>query len=150
MKMDGQIRVKTDGLHARIYNDLKNVVVGDFHQLFFVCTCLGYKFKKSKPLGKSRNDRFWSNTIEPREWACFYSMVLEENNNDFNTIQDDKVVLSRIEEYANGGMELLINEFLNDYLLPNANEPQLDPGYSKELPKNFLHFIFEQIDADTN
>src|SRR5665647_1979089 len=98
MKMDGQIRVKTDGRYSRIYNDLKNVVVGDFHELFFVCACLGYKHKQTKPLATMRDDRFWSNTMNPREWACYYAMLLEENNMDFIAIQDDKSVIARVEE----------------------------------------------------
>lgn len=146
MRMDGQIRVKTDGRYSRIYNDLKNVVVGDFHELFFTCACLGYKHKKRRPLGKAREDRFWSNTINPREWACYYAMVLEENDMDFRAVQDDKAVIARVEEYANAGMEILRDQFLHDYLTSNKEEPQIDPSCSKELAKNFLHFVFEQTD----
>lgn len=145
MKMDTQIRVKTDARYARIYNDLKNVAVGDFHELFFLCACLGYRNGKRLSLGKARDDRFWSSTISAREWACYYAMFLEEHGMDFTSIQDDKIVVGRMEEYANSGMEVLLNEFLNDYV-SNKEEPQLDAGYSKELPKNFLHFIFEHID----
>lgn len=148
MKMDGQIRVRTDGRYGRLYNDLKNVVVGDFHELFFVCACLGFKHSKTKALGKARDDRFWSSTIGPREWACYYAMLLEENKMDFLSIQDDKAVMSRVEEYANAGMDILMEEFLADYVITNGGELQLDPGYSKELPKHFLHFVFEQIDAE--
>lgn len=150
MKMDGQIRVKTEGRYKRLYNDLKNVVVGDSHELFFVCACLGYKSNKSKPIGGSRDDRdrFWSNTINPREWACYYAMLLEQNGMDFLAIQDDKSVMAKIEEYANAGMDILVRDFLNDYTITNGGELQLDPGCSKELPKQFLHFVFEQIDTD--
>jgi len=148
MKMDGQIRVKTDGHYGRLYNDLKNVVVGDFHELFFVCASLGFQHGKTKPLGKARDDRFWSNTINPREWACYYAMLLEENNMDYLAIQDDKAVMSRIEQYANAGMDILMEDFLSDYVITNGGELQLDPGCSKELPKHFLHFVFEQIDAE--
>ena len=74
-------------------------------------------------------------------------MLLEKNNMDFLVIQDDKSVIASVEEYANAGMEILIQEFLGDYLIGNANEQQLDPGFSKELPKQFLHFIFEQVDT---
>lgn len=148
MKMDGEIRVKTDARYGRLYNDLKNIVVGDFHELFFVCACLGFKNRRSKPLGKSREDRFWSRTINPREWSCYYAMILEENQIDFRIIQDDKAVISRIEEYANAGMEILIEQFLGDYLITTESQRQLDPGYSKELPKHFLHFLFEQIDEE--
>lgn len=149
MKMDGQIRVKIDSCYGQLYNDLKNnVVVGDFHELFFVCACLGYKHGKSKPLGKSGEDKFWSSTISPREWACYYAMLLEENEMDFLKIQDDKAVMSRIEEYANAGMEILIEEFLGDYVIASGSELQLDPGYNRELPKHFLHFLFDLFEQN--
>jgi hypothetical protein len=149
MKMDGEIRVKTEGKYGSLYNDLKNLVVGDFHEIFFVCACLGIKNQKSKALGKDKEDRFWSKTINPREWACYYAAVLEENNMDFNAIQDDKREITRIEEYANAGMELLIDCFLKDYLLQNSNGFQLDSGVSQEISKEFLHFIFDQVELTT-
>ena len=74
MKMDGQIRVKTESRYSTIYIELKNLVVGDFHELFFVCACLGYKHKKSKPLEK-KDDRFWSNTINPVEMGMLLCYV---------------------------------------------------------------------------
>lgn len=150
MKMDREIRVKTEGRYKRLYNDLKNVVVGDSHELFFVCACLGYKNKRSKPLGGSRDDRdrFYSSTINPREWACYYAMLLEQNGMDFLAIQDDKSVIAKIEEYANAGIDILMQDFLGDYTITNGGELQLDPGCSKELSKQFLHFVFEQIDTD--
>lgn len=147
MKMDGQIRVKTDGRHARLYNDLKNTAVGEFHELFFVCACIGYKERQRKPIDRSGGDRFWSNTIPPREWACYYAMVLSDNGMDFASIQDDRAVLGVIEEYANAGMQLLIAEFLSDYLIAADTEPQLDPAASRELPKHLLHHVYERIDA---
>lgn len=150
MKMDGQIRVETDGRYSKLYNDLKNVVVGDFHELFFVCACLGYKHKKSKPLGKTHEARFWSNTVNPREWACYYAMLLEENDMNFTAIQDDKAVIARIEEYANAGMEILLDQFLSDYIVKSKEESQMDPGASKELPKTFLHFVFDQAGSQTD
>ena len=149
MKMDSQIRVKTDGQYGRLYNDLKNTAVGDFHELFFVCACIGYKERKRKPLDTSRGDRerFWSNTILPREWACYYAMVIADNQMDFASIQEDKAVLGAIEEYANAGMEILIKRFLSDYLINVNTEPQLDSAASRELPKHLLHYVYEQIDA---
>lgn len=143
---DTQIRVKTAVRYGRIYNDLKNLVIDDFHELFFVCACLGYKHKVATPLGKTGEQKIPSHTISTREWACYYAMLLEENDMDFLAIQDDKLVIARIEEYANAGMEILTEEFLGDYLISSAGQQQLDPGCSKELPKQFLHYIFEQID----
>ncbi len=73
------------------------------HELFFLCVCLGYKTKTRKPLGKNGDGRFWSRTITPDEWTCYYAMMIEVNNMDFHSITDDKKVLFCMEEYANGG-----------------------------------------------
>lgn len=150
MNMDGQIRVKTDARYKELYNNMKNsLVVGDFHELFFVCACIGYSKGLRKPIAKG-DDRFWSRTITPTEWACYYAMLLEQNDYDFSVIMDDKEVLMVIEEYANAGMEVIIDGFLSSYLLPSSKgkEPQLDPSCSKTLPKDFLHYILEQSEAN--
>lgn len=145
MNMSSEIRVRTEDLHRGLYNDLKNLAVGDMHELFSLCVFMAYKKQKSKTL-KNKEDRFWSKTFSPEEWACFYSIILEENDMDMSTIQDDRKVLQRIEEYANAGMELLIDGLLSDHLTKSINnELRIDKGFSKELPKNFLYYIANSI-----
>ena len=147
MNMSGRIRVRSDGKYRNLYNDLKNLVVGDFHELFFLCACLGFKKSTAKPLGRAKEDRFWSDTITPDEYACYYSMLIEADNMNYSGIQDDKVVLSKIEEYANAGMEILIEELLCNYLADGSEaEPRLDTSSLQELPKMFLHYVFERAD----
>lgn len=145
MNMSTEVRVRTDEKYRGLYNDLKNLAVGDMHELFFLCTCIAYKNKKRKPLGKDKEDRFWSRTFTDAEWTCFYSMILEENNVDFSVVQDDKKVIEVMEEYANAGMEILLDEFLSDYLAGSSGEPRLDKSHSHELPKTILYFIRQQI-----
>lgn len=150
MKMDGNIRVATEAKYKELFNNMKsNGVVDDFHELFFLCASIGYR-KSSKTPIKRRDDRFWSKTISPREWACYYAMVLEKNAFDYEKVSEDKDVLAIIEGYANAGMDILIKDFLGDYLLPSSRstDPQLDPTCCKELPKNFVHFIFEQSESE--
>lgn len=150
MNMDGQIRVFTDAKYKELYNNMKSRgVVEDFHELFFVCACIGYRKKKRVPLDK-REERFWSRTITPKEWACYYAMLLELNGNNFNVITDDKQVIATIQEFANGGMEVLIQDFLGNYLLPGQRDgdPQLDPQCTDELPKHFVHHIFEEAESE--
>ena len=143
MSMDTQIRVRTDARHAQLYNDLRNFVVGEFHELFFVCACLGYQAGKASPISKP-GDRFWSSTIAPREWSTYYAMALEVADFDYQALSDDKKVVALVEQYANAGMEVLLHEFLGEYLLPGSREtPQLDVHGSSELPKHFLHFLYD-------
>ncbi len=145
MNMDSDIRVKTDRQYRTLYNELKNFAFGDMHELFFLCVCLGYKNNKRKTLGKSGDDRFWSRTIVPDEWACYYAIMIESNDMDFHSILDDKKVIACMEEYANAGMEILMEEVLSMYVINNSDEPSLDPSNSKELPKILLSFIYEQL-----
>ena len=150
MKMDGQIRVRTKKEHGQLYNDLKGIACTDFHELFFVCACLGYKNGAKKPLGKSGEERFWSRTITPPEWSCFYAMLLRDTlpNMDYSVVKDDKEVLSQIEQYANAGIEILAEKFLGDYLVKNTREPRLDPTTADELTKSFLYFVWDQAELE--
>ncbi len=150
MRMDGEVRVATETKHKGLYNDLKKYrAINDFHELFYVCACLGFKRGKHKIVNKP-DDRFRSYTLTQREWATYYAMTLANNNFEFDKISNDKSVLSFIEGYANAGMDILIDEFLGDYLLHSSksSDPQLDPAFCKELPKQFLHFIFEQSESE--
>lgn len=150
MKMDGDIRVKVSDRYGKLYGDLKNLVAGDSHELFFLCACLAHKRDKHKPLGKTGSEKFWSRTITPREWSCYYAMALADKQMDFTAVQDDEKVISHMEGYANAGMELLIDEFLHDFLLGKSQEPELDPTISKDLPNTFLYFFFDQVSDDTD
>lgn len=146
MNMSGDIRVRTDKKYRDIYNDLKNLAVGDMHELFFICVCLGYKANKIKPLVSNGEERFWSRTITPEEYACYYAMVLEKNNMDLSSTRDDKLVIAEMEKYANSGMEILFEDFLNEYC---SAEYKLNGAYSKELPRTLLHFIYERLQQQT-
>jgi hypothetical protein len=65
---------------------------------------------------------------------------------DLEAIKDDKAVLMEMEKYANAGMEILLEEFLSDYLMKNKTELKLNPADSKELPKALLHFVYERLE----
>ena len=112
MSMSGEIRVRTESKYKNLYNDMRNFALGDMHEFFFLCACLGYKAGKPKELGSGAEDRFWSKTFTPDEYACFYAMILEKKDMELSSIADDKVVIAEMEKYANAGMEILIDDFL--------------------------------------
>jgi len=145
MNMDTNIGVKTDRRYRSLYNELKNFAFGDMHELFFLCVCLGYINNIQKPLEKNGDARFWSRTITPDEWTCYYAIMIESNEMNFHSIMDDKKVIACMEEYANAGMEILIDEILSMYITGNSDEPSIDRSNSKELPKVLLSFIHQQL-----
>jgi len=145
MKMTGDLRVRTDKKYKDLYNDLKGLAFTEFHEIFFLCVCLGFKQHQRKDLGKTGDERFFSRTITPQEYSTYYALVMSENNMDFASIANDADVIRIMEEYANGGMDILINDFLNDYLREGL---RIDRSSAKELPKEILHFIDEKIQSN--
>lgn len=144
MNMAGDIRVRTDRRHRTLYNDFRNFVAKEMHEIFFLCACLGYRSGKRKALGKNGDDRFWSSTITPEEYASYYAMLIELNEMDFSAISEDKAVIASMEEYANGGMDILLEDILADYILDQGEDLRLDPSCSKELPKVLLAYVYEK------
>lgn len=143
MKRDERRRIRTSKQHGKLYTELKGILVQEFHELFFLSVCVGYRNDCPAPLGKSGEDRFWSDTITPEEWSTYHSMILARNNMDFGTIQDDNSVIAKIEEYAHGGMLFLIENVLNGFLLEKDGEYILDKTVAKDLPRRVMQFVFE-------
>jgi hypothetical protein len=146
--MSEALRVKTEAKYRQLYNDLKNFIVGDFHELFFICACLGYAHNRRKALEGERSDqeRFWSDTITPKEWSCYKAIIFRENDYNIKSIQDEREILNIMEEYANGGICILIEQFLKDFVIQENGLIRLDQSLSKELPKHFLYYLYNKID----
>ena len=143
MNMSGDIRVRTDVHYKGIYSDFKNFIVKDMHEIFFLCACLGFREGKRKPLGRDGDDRFFSYTFTPEEYANFYAMAIATDGMNFLAIEDDKKVIAEMEEYANAGMEILTRDLLADYLVEKDGCLSLVPGCS-ELPKVIMAYIFDK------
>jgi hypothetical protein len=146
MTMDTNIRVKASRQHGGIYKQLTGLAVGDSHELFFLCACLGYRRGKATPLGRDGEDRFWSSTIKPEEWNCYYAMLLAEADMDFSQVQDDKKVIGRMEQYADAGMEILLAECLKDVVIRTGGELTIDTGAAKEVACDILQYLTDQVD----
>lgn len=143
MKMDGDIRVRTSRDHQQLYNDLKGLLVREFHELFFLTACLGFRNGRHTTLGKSAEERFWSRTITPDEWSTYYALVLTQSGMDFSAVKDDKAVIAAIEEYAHGGMLYFIENTLHGYLIDKDGVLFVDKSVSPDLPRRVMSELFD-------
>lgn len=143
MSMSTDLRVKVNKDYSNLYTDWKNYVCLEMHELFFLCACLGYNAQKKIALGKNAEPKFWSGTITPEEWSCFYAMLLKDNNMNPTSIMSDKDVMVEIEGYANGGMEILLDKLLSDFTIGEADCLRIDKNGSKDLAKSILAYISE-------
>lgn len=142
MNMSSGIRVRTDRKLKRLFGELCDVVFPQkMHELFFLCACVGYRSKKAKSLGRDGEERFWSDTITPEEYVCYYSMLLAEKDMNIASIRDDREVIRRVEEYANAGLGVLLDSFLVDFVVSIEGECSLDPSHKELLPKMLLSYV---------
>ena len=143
MSMSTDLRVKVSREYSDLYTDWKNLVCIEMHELFFLCVSLGFNARRSVPLCKKGEAKFWSGTITPEEWSCFYAILLKESEMNPTAIMDDKKVMSSIESYANGGMEILIEDLLSDFTVGNSGNLRIDNSNCKDLRKSILVYISE-------
>ena len=140
--MDDDIRVRAESRFADLFDSMKRSAVSEFHELFFLGACLAFSRGEKKKL-KRPEDRFWSKTITPHEWSCYYAMYLSQHGMDFAGVANDKQLIRWVEEYANAGMEILIDETLSEYLVGAKENPRVDKGGQKnEIAKIVLGEIF--------
>lgn len=143
MKQTTDIRVKTDVRYEQLYKDLRPFC-GEAHAVFFLCFCAGLQAQRRASTRSSRSDRFFSGTIEQDEWACYYAVAVRERNMHLDILDDDKQVLQIAESYADGGMEVLIENLLSNYMA-NDSELKLDTRACSELSWELLKFIPDQL-----
>lgn len=118
--MKSGIRVKIESQYKLIYNGLKNNnAVKDFHELFFICVCIGRKYGHRASLRK-KEDCFWSQSIKEEEWYTYYSIYVHDHGKDFSCLGSAEEVIDAMQEYANAGMQWLIDHFLYDYTKKNV------------------------------
>jgi len=141
MQYEGNIRIFTEKKHSTIYNQFKSKIVNEFNELFFACASIGFKLNKKTPL-KKREERFWSRTFTTEQFDIIYSMILSENNFNYESIKDDGSVFKIMEEYANTGMIYLIDEFLNTFIKDENDNISFITNEDNELRKLYFTFIY--------
>lgn len=143
MKQSTDIRVRTGPRYDQLYKDLRPYC-GEAHAVFFLCFCLGVRTGRRAEEGVRRADRFWSGTITADEWACFYAVAVDQKHMEFGALDDDKVVVRIAETYADGGMEVLIDELLERFLA-KGDTYKLDTSVCADLSWQLLKFIPDQL-----
>lgn len=143
MKHSTDIRVKVDSRYGQLYEDLKPYC-GEAHAVFFLCFCLAVSDGGPIDLQKRLTDKWWSGTIKPDEWTCYYALAAQESGYDFGVLADDPAVMRLAERYADRGMEILLDGLLSGYLLA-GDELRLDTKSCKELSWELLKFVPDRL-----
>lgn len=105
-----QIMGKGEGDNEKLFSNMKEV--------FMLALVLGFKNKKKKPFSKIGGDGIKLGIFDEHDKVLMDIVALYENikDKDLSLLrsdnQDEKYKL--IEEYANGGMEIIVREIYNN------------------------------------
>ena len=143
MKMNGDIRVRISKDHDQVYNSLTKGIGIESHVLFFMGFCIAIA-KKLDPIPiTARIDKFWSRTFTPQEWTSMYSVILDMNNVNLKSIENDEEVIRRIEMYANAGIYDFLSTIPEDYIRRNNGVISLAIDDKGEAIKDILYILLD-------
>jgi hypothetical protein len=140
-----QALLYTSKKYEEIYFHFNEKCEMKYQDLFLLCATLGFKKNRKRKLdGKGRELR--TNYLNSRQKATVYSIILsdEELGKNIEAFESQDFPLTarkRIEEYAEGGMEILVEDVFDRRWDGN----KLDQAYN-EYEVDLLSYIY----ADSN
>ena len=132
-----------------IYRQLKGQCFNEYHSLFTLCVFLGYRNGGPRAGKRSREPLFWSDTFTQYEYASFYSLFIKlAKDNDYSLLKDGQKALELLQDYADSGMEVLLNsDVMKKYVVENNGIKMLDFGSNDFLPKQLMYYVFSEYSS---
>lgn len=142
--LQGQILLYTSKKYEEIYMLLNSKYGYKYQQLFLFCASLGASQGKKTAL-EARGRETRSNYLTNDERALAYSIIINDENNGkdiqrFNDKEYYSEARSLLEEYAEGGMDILVAEVFKE----KWNGIELDPTYDNYMV-DLLKFVYQNI-----
>lgn len=135
--------VFTSKRYEAIYKSLNNLIDVKYHDLFMLCAVIGFR-NNNKLTVEEKGREFRSNYLSREQKATAYSIILNDNELEkkINRFEDREFIIKarkRLEEYAEGGMEILVNTVFKS----KWNGEILDGSYD-EYEIDIISYIYEQ------
>jgi hypothetical protein len=147
--LQNQIIIKLSSKYDDIYEKFNKEMNFPYQQLFLICVTLGASQGK-KVISEDRKGReFRSTYFKEEQKPLLYSIILNDENlgKDIERFNDPKFVNQAIKlliEYANGGMELLIENVFKD----KWNGVKLDDHYH-DYDVDILRYAYDILNDDS-
>ncbi|WP_099157060.1 hypothetical protein [Virgibacillus ndiopensis] len=136
-----QILFFTSEKHQEIYIHLNSKFDIKYQDLFSICASIGFKNNRKTPI-ENRGREFRSNYLNSNQRATAYSIILADPEigksiEQFDDSEFRRKAKRRLEEYAEGGIEILIEEVFGNCWDGN----KLDQNYT-EYEIDILGYIY--------
>lgn len=133
----------TSQKYENIYRFLKDKLNLKYHETFVLCAAIGYKNNRARELDKKGRE-FRSNFLSTGQKVTIYSIILNDQEigkqiEKFNDKDFQLTAKKKIEQYAEGGMEILCEDVFGN----KVNEFMLDENYD-EYEVDILSYIYQE------
>ena len=98
----------------------ENKIFDKMASLFTLCATIGDCHKKEEKLKERKGIFRWSN-LDANERAVLTAIAWKSNNRDLETLSNQKQIIEITMEFAEGGMQYLYDEILEDYFPDESN-----------------------------
>jgi len=151
------VRVSVNKKYTDIYKSLSqssNIRKSIFERhakIFTFCAALGFnKNKRNKFNSGDLENLFWSKTFGKHDLTVIYSLAVNDYSENITEIINDKEkMISIAEEYADGGMEILIDNVLSEFIKEKEDGIlYLNHIETSYLEKEVLSFINSIVSRD--
>lgn len=136
-----QALIYTSKEYEEIYIHFNTKLDIKYQDLFLICASIGFKKNQKKKI-EERGREFRSNYFSSRQKSAAYSIILNDpdigkNIEAFNDSEFRLNARRKLENYAEGGMKVLVDEVFGHRWDGN----KLDPTYS-EYEVDLLSYIY--------
>ena len=144
------VRVSVNKKYTKLYkalsqsSNIRKSIFERHAKIFTLCVALGFNYNQRNEFNSGELENlFWSKTFEKHDLTVIYSLAINnDSENTYDIISDKEKMISIAEEYADGGMEILIENVLSEYIKEDENGfLYLNHSESSYLEKEILSFI---------
>ncbi|MDN5343815.1 MULTISPECIES: hypothetical protein [Oceanotoga] len=116
----------------------------EIKDLFYLCAVIGFKNNHKEKIEKKQKEFNSSYYSDKSIFLSFYSMIFDKINYNFEEMKNESFFnnyFKDIEEYAEGGMSILLEEVIkNNY---NKNTNSLNPRYKDKFLFDVLNKMYK-------
>ncbi len=144
------IRVKVNKKYFGIYRDLTSDTnlhsrMFEMHgDIFTLCTTLGFRLGNYKQMETKGEALFWSHNLTSEAELTIKSIAISNQSNEYTILENDNSVILIAENYADIGMEILIQRVLYPFIMEESGGFFLKFTNEDCLEKEILDFIYNE------
>lgn len=137
--------IYTSKENENVYTFLNEKYGLKYHEAFLLFAIIGFRNQKRIPFNNTGRE-FRSNYLKIAERVSLYTILLKSEENitfdSFSVKENHSVLVKILEEYAEGGLNVIISEVLKSKYING----RLQEGYINYIP-DIMNYIYGEVQS---